>query len=229
LIHATSIRALLRRALLASALPVVACAGTSHPTYTLLIHVESDPGVPLAGAKLASGGVPLGESDANGRLELALAGNPGEAVAIDTSCPAGYRNPNEPLQIVLRPLAEQKRPEFRVRCQPLKRSMVLTVRTQNGAGLPLRYLGKEIARTDDKGAAHALLEVVPGDTVTVTLDTSAPEHAALMPQNPELKTVVPERDEIVLFDQSFTMPKAAPRKRARPQASGPQKLVAARR
>lgn len=228
MIHAPSIRALARRALLASALPLAACAAKSQSTYTLLIHVESDPGVPLAGARLSSGGAPLGQSDANGRLELVLAGNPGQALAIDTSCPSGYRNPKEPLQIVMRPLAEQKRPEFRVRCQPLTRSMVLTVRTQNGPGLPLRYLGKEIARTDGAGAAHALLEVAPGDTVTVTLDTSAPEHAALMPQNPELKTVVPERDEIVLFDQTFTVPKARAKKRVRPQASGPQKLVAVR-
>jgi hypothetical protein len=208
---------------------LAACGERVTASYDLLVRVESDPGVALAGARLASGGSALGQSDGEGLVALSLVGNPGDTVSIDTSCPEGHRSPKEPLRVVLKPLAEQKRPEFRVSCQPLKRSMVLTVRTQHGADLPVRYLGKEIARTDSSGAAHALLEVTPGESVTVTLDTSAREHAQLMPQNPELKTVVPERDEIVIFDQAFMLPKPPPQKRVRRREStGPQKLVAVR-
>jgi hypothetical protein len=45
-----------------------------------------------------------------------------------------------------------------------------------------------------------------------------------MPQNPELKVTVPERDEIVVFDQAFTRPppKRKPHKKREPK--GPQRI-----
>jgi hypothetical protein len=124
--------------------------------------------------------------------------------------------------VLLRPIAERgKRPEYHVLCPPLTRNLVLAVRASNGPNLPVRYLGKEIARTDSAGAAHALLKVSPGDTLTLTLDTS--ENAALMPQQPELKVTVPERDDIVVFDQTFTRPKPKI-KHIRKEPIGPQRI-----
>jgi hypothetical protein len=225
----TSGRRLLVSAAVAAGL-LVSCARRESATYQVLVRVESDPGKPLPGARVAIQGREQGVSDGDGVVALQLAGAPGEVVVVDTTCPSEYRPPKAPLSIVLRRTTEDRQPEFRVSCPPLKRTMVLAVRAQNGADLPVRYLGKEIARTDRGGTAHALLAVDPGETVTFMLDTGAPEHAQLMPQNPELKVVIPERDEIVILDQSFKVPAAPPKKRhVVRQPSGPQKIVRASR
>jgi hypothetical protein len=209
---------------------LAACGRKESATYQVRVRVESDPGKPLPGASVAIQGTVQGVSNGEGVVALRLAGASGEVVVVDTTCPSAYRPPKAALSIVLRHTTEDRQPEFRVSCPPIKRSLVLAVRAQNGANLPVRYLGKEIARTDQSGAAHALLAVDPGETVTVMLDTGAPEHARMMPQNPELKVVIPERDEIVILDQSFRLPPAPAKKRhVVPQPTGPQKLVRATR
>lgn len=204
---------------------LTACAGKEVPSHRAVVRVESDPGKPLAGARISYGGKHAGTSDEAGVVALELLGRPGDVVTLDTSCPDGHRPPSESVSVVLRPLRDPgKSPEYHVRCRPLTRAVVISVRAQDGPHLPVRYLGREIARTDAAGAAHALLHVPWGETITVTLDTSGAEHSALMPQNPELKLMVPDRDEIVLFDQSFSRPKERRAKRRAPAPRGPQRI-----
>lgn len=216
--------ALLRVILCASTL-LLACAPPEDASYPFVVRAESDPGVPLPGASVLRAGKALGASGADGSLSLALRGKPGENVGLEVSCPSGYRAPEKPLQVVLRPLAEQARkPEYLVFCKPELRSVVISVRAQNGAHVPLKFLGKEIARTDEHGAAHAVLKLPPGVNANFVLDTSAPEHAALRPQSPELKVTVPERDEVVLFDQPFTVEQPRVKRRREPEPSGPVRI-----
>lgn len=203
---------------LASLLLFAGCteASARAARHALAVRVESDPGAPLANVTISRDGRPLGKTNESGVLSLALSGEPGDTVPLTVTCPAGYRSPREPLSVLLRPLAKgSDSPEYRAVCRPELRSLVISVRAQNGPGLPLKYLGKEIARTDAQGAAHALLKVAPGETVNLVLDTSEGAAQQLRPQNPELRVTVPERDDIVVFDQNFTAPKAPPAKRAK--------------
>lgn len=202
-------------------LSTMGCAQKQLASYPIAVRVESDPGKPLAHVRIKARGELLGESDEAGAVQLALMGKPGDVVLLDTECPAGHDAPKSPTSVVLRPLVDARSPEYRVACRPQTRAMVVAVRAQNGAGLPLRYLGRELARTDDAGTAHALLDVAPGETVTLTLDTSA--QPKLMPKNPELKVVVPERDEIVVFDERFALPKAK-KKHVRVEPVGPERI-----
>jgi hypothetical protein len=208
---------------LAAALALVACACAPPPKrqpYNVDVHFLSDPGVPLAGATLQRGGNSLGQSGDDGLLALALEGQPGDTIELQPECPSGYRTPTAPLAVLLRELAS--RPEYTIACPPLTRTLVIAVRAQQGPHLPLRHLGTELARTDAAGVAHAVLQAKPGDTLTLTLDTSA--QPELMPQQPELRVHVPERDELFVFDQAFhrPKPKAVPRKP--PEPSGPQRI-----
>lgn len=201
------------------------CAPRVRPTYRVVVQVESDPGVPLAGARFSRAGRSLGESDAAGTFSTELRGAPGDVVSIEVQCPDGHRTPAEPLGVLLRRIEERARdPEFRVNCPPLTRQLVIAVRASNGPDLPLRYLGQQIARTSPDGAAHAVLRATPGETLTFTLDTSSSRAAKLMPQQPELKVTVPERDEIVLFDQPFTKPKPKAKPKPPPEPVGPQPI-----
>jgi hypothetical protein len=187
---------------------LVACQPVQPKPYPIAVRVQSDPGVQLPGAKLWLRGATISETDEQGVAHASLQGAPGDVLLIDVACPEGYKSPEMPLRVLLKPLgAGSQRPEFQVSCPPLFRHVVVAVRTQNASDLPVHYLGREIARTDRSGAAHAVLEASPGDTLALTLNTEEPRHKQLMPQNPELRVTVPERDEIIVFDQQFTAPK----------------------
>lgn len=207
-----------------AALLVGACAAKAPANFEVQLKVESDPGRPLANARLQRDGRTIAETDEGGSALLHLSGSPGEVVQLSVSCPSGFRSPDAPLAIVLRPLLERRVPQFRASCPPLVRNIVVAVRAQNGPDLPVKYLGKEIARTDRSGAGHALLSLPPGETATVTLDTSGAGHEQLLPRSPELKLTVPERDDVVVFDQAFTreVEKAVHHKRAK--QAGPQRI-----
>jgi len=199
------------------------CTEPPPPSYQAGIRVESDPGQPLSGAHVSISGTPLGSSDERGSLLVSLTGSPGDVVALDVTCPDGHRAPEQPLSVALRQVAQDgRRPEFRVRCQPLTRTLMVAVRAPNTQNMPLRYLGREIARTDATGTAHALLRVAPGETVTVSLDTSS--HEILLPQNPQRTLTMPERDEVVLFDQVFNKPKKHQRRSKTEVPSGPIRI-----
>ena len=200
----------------------LSCAPKPPARFDVQLKVESDPGRPVASAKLARAGQTLAETDENGSALLHLQGTPGELVALHVSCPTGFRSPDTALSITLRPLLDRRVPQYRVSCRPLLRSVVVAVRAQNGFDLPLKYLGKEIARTDKAGAGHALLSLPPGETATLTLDTSAQER--LLPRNPELKLTVPERDEVVVFDQTFSRDVERTPRRKQPKQTGPTRI-----
>jgi hypothetical protein len=214
---------------LAAALPLLCACGTpaEQPAFELTVRVESDPGTPVPHAVLTHSGHALGKSDAEGLVSFRLTGALGEAASLDVTCPTGFRAPEKPLAVTLRALVDSRRkPEYRVRCAPELRKLVVAVRAPLAVGVPVTYLGRVLARTDQDGAAHAMLELPPGESVDLVLDTSGPEHRALRPQNPELKLVVPERDDVVTFEQQFRIeqkPKAT-RRVLRPQPAGPIRL-----
>jgi hypothetical protein len=193
------------------------CAERPTPLFMIGVRVESDPGLGLPGATLSMHGRQLGVTDAEGLTIATLAGVSGETIELNVACPSGFRQPTTALLIRLRPSQRPSdRPEYRVACPPLQRRLVLAVKSE--PNLPVRVLGEQIARTDQLGVAHALLNVAPGDVVVVKLDTSA--QAGLMPRDPELRVVMPERDELVLFQQAFTKPKPKRRPRVK-EPEGP--------
>jgi hypothetical protein len=198
---------------------VFGCTPPEAPRYAVAVRVESDPGQPVDGANVSSAGKALGKTDARGLAVLALTGELGAQVALNVRCPEGFRQPSEGVSVILRPAEPNTpAPEYRVMCPPSLRSLVVSVRAPNAVNVPLRHLGKELARTDAQGAAHALLKLPPGQDLNLVLDTSAPEHHALRPRSPSFKLTVPDRDDVVLFDQAFLVdaPPAAKPKVVRP-------------
>ena len=197
-----------------SLVPLAALAGVyggctaeaaSKQQYEFVILVHGDPGRPLAGVQLTHAGEKLGASDARGTITLAANGREGETLAFEVHCPEGHRPPGKPLSIVLRRLSERdKRPQYNVSCPPLKRTLVVAVRAENGADLPVRYLGREVARTDAAGAAHVLLEADAEDSFELVLDTSG--RGGLRPTNPSARFAVGARDDVVSFQQKFESP-----------------------
>jgi hypothetical protein len=184
--------------------------------YEVTLAISGDPGRPLADVEVSHGSAPIGRSGPDGTVHLLLRGREGRAVALRVRCPDGYRSPSEPISIVLRQLGEPGvRPEWRARCEPLLRTLVIAVRAEGGPNLPVSLLGREVARTDALGAAHVLVRSAPETTVELTLDTSA--SPALRPHDPSARFEVPDHDDVAVFSQAFEAPRPARAPRRTPR------------
>ena len=195
------------------------------PPQTVVIRVNSDPGKPLKGADVLFGGSKVGVTNADGAAEIKLAGRDGEVFDVNIACPKGFESPKAPVQVTLHRLAEAgKRPEYTVQCPPKTRTIVVAVRADGVADLPVTLLGREIARTDRSGAAHVVLTLEPGEQFELVLDTSDEKFEKLKPQNPFMSFSVGNRDDIFAFDPKFEREK--PKVRWRPRApKGPTRIV----
>ncbi len=186
--------------------------------YDLTVFVEADPSEPLAGVRLLHSGQQLGVTAADGRVAVRATGNEGERIDLTISCPDGYRSPEAPLSVTLRHASEH--PEYFATCPPLSRKLVVAARLEHGAGLPIKYLGRELARSDASGVAHLVLEGEAHKTVELTVDTS--EQPQLRPKSPTARFRVGDRDEIVVLQQAFQS-RHKPVVRAQ-QPTGPKRI-----
>jgi len=178
--------------------------------------VESDPGVPLEGVRIAVDGKRVGASSATGMLRASIASQLGSLVRIEHDCPEGYRDPVEPTTLRLhdnRSLRESTLPtmEIALRCPPSKRIAVIVVRAQNGAGLPVLLNDRIVGRTNAAGVAHVSTVTAPGSELNVRLDTSM--QPLLAPRNPTRLLTVPDSHELFVIDQAFEISRRARRRR----------------
>lgn len=196
------------------------------PPQIIQIRVESDPGRPLAGADILYNGQTVAQTGPDGVGKLRLGGRDGELFDIKVVCPQGYASPERPIQVMLRRLADSdKTPEYTTSCPPSTRTVVVAVRADNGPDLPVTYLGREVGRTDDSGAAHVLLKLQPGEQFELTLDTRS-KGSEISPQNPAQTFSVGQRNDVFTFDQKFERVVARPKRYygGRPKPTGPVKI-----
>lgn len=172
-------------------------------SYDLAVRVEADPHQPLPGAKLQHAGQTLGATDEGGRVVIRATGNEGERVQLQISCPEGFKSPEAPLSVTLRRGAQ--RPEYFASCPPLSHKLVVAARLDHGAGLPIRYLGREVARSDAAGVAHLLIEAEADKAIELTIDTS--DQPLLRPKSPTARFRVGNRDDVVVLEQAFQAPR----------------------
>ncbi|HVH42032.1 MAG TPA: hypothetical protein VM925_06800 [Labilithrix sp.] len=195
------------------------------PKFTMRaeLTVTSDPGRRLANVDVLSGGVSLATTDEWGHASITLQGSEGDIVELDVSCPAGHQPP-PPLRVALRRLSEgSPSPRFDARCAPIERTVVVGIRAENGKNLPIQHLGKVVARTDEAGVAHVVLQVKPNEQVTFQLDTQeGGRKSVLRPENPTLTFIAKDRDDFVVLDQRFEIERVVARVAPRPP--GPQRL-----
>ena len=83
------------------------------------------------------------------------------------------------------------------------------------------YLGREVARSDASGVAHLVIEAETDKTIELTIDTS--EQPALRPKSPTARFRMPNRDDVVVLEQSFQAARK-PAVRIQRVASGPVRI-----
>lgn len=192
-------------------------------SYRIALRVQSDPGRPLGKARVLFEGRAAGVSDERGLVQLSVSGSEGGNVKLAVECPEGYRSPSEAISAVLRRANEGDRhAEYSVSCPPVFRTVVIAVRADRGANLPILQLGREVGRTDGSGAAHVVLKSPPEESLELTLDTSS--NPALRPHNPTTRFRVGQSDEILVFNQAFNLDPAKKRVGGAARARGPIRI-----
>ncbi len=186
------------------------------------VKVTSDPGKPLEGANVVFAGKTIATTDDTGTAKLTLTGNDGDSYEVTIKCPQKYVSPTKSTVIPLRRL-EGSTPEYDVSCPPATRTAVVAVRAENGAFLPVKHLGRIVARTDGAGAATVLLKDIEADTpVELVLDTTEKGMEVLRPQNPSSPAFLIKRsDEVFTFDQKFAIEPPKVKVFYGPKKSGP--------
>lgn len=193
----------------------------SRLTMSADVTITSDPHEGLAGANLTLGSDVVATTDEAGRASVSLSGVEGDTTEITVICPAGYQAPT-PIRVALRRLSPgSPAPRFEARCAPLERTVVVGVRAENGANLPVVHLGKIVGRTDASGVAHVVVHARVNEQLTFMLDTKSTERR-LQPENPTLTFTMKDRDDLVVLEQKFEQEKTVLRAPSRPV--GPQRL-----
>ena len=193
--------------------------------FEILINVTSDRR-PLPGAVIMKGGKEGPSTGTDGKVSVKIGGQEGESVDLTVKCPADYVSPSKPISVLLRRNTGAKLPEYEASCPPAIRHLVVAVRADNGANLPVRVLDKVVGYTDGAGAFTYAVPLRPGDGIEMMLDTSA--NSLLSPKNPSKNFPMASYDDVMTFDQKFQVAevkkKAAPRKQV-PIAIGPRRGV----
>jgi hypothetical protein len=202
---------------LVAAASCLGCSLSPQPeAFPLTLRIVSDPGEGLGGATVAYGQDEPQRSDADGRVSVRVLGRQGGIASFVVRCPDGYRSPGEPVGIVLRRFADPSAvPEHEVACPPLSRQLVVAVRAPGGGGLPVLAGGVELARTDAQGVAHVSWDLPVGESLELTLDTSA--RPELLPESPRQRYSDLSADEVALFEQPFERRKRPAIRAPRPE------------
>ena len=205
---------------LALAAGASACEEEKPPQrYRLTFEVYTDL-LPLPGAELLVRARSMGRTDAAGTLQLELPGRDGLVVPVTIRCPEGTRGPAQPIEVTLRTLnildraAAARGIVNRVNCPPVDRAVAVVVRTDRRANVPVFWQGHEVSRTDESGLAVMTFRVRPSTPIQLAMNTA--ELATLRPQNPTRQFLVPDSDEVLVWEQEFheeAAPSARPRAR----------------
>jgi hypothetical protein len=178
------------------------------PAFPVELHVENDDGRPLGDVPIQVNGKPSGASDAKGVARYQTDDPDGTQLTLEASCPADAF-PIPPFTAKVLRTPENKPLEYKLTCKSKKRSVVVSIRAENGPDLPVKYLDQVVAKTDRSGAAHVAFMLNVGDSFALSLDTS--QNEKLKPREALQRFVVDTRDEMKFFNFKFdTEKKKAP-------------------
>ncbi len=193
------------------------------PPVTVFVRVLDEAKAPVGRAEIASQSQVIATTNPEGRAEITVSGREGATYFVDVRCPAGYRSPDQPLEIRRLENGAAAPPEYVTHCSRLRHTLVVNVKTKGAAaGLPVLYLGKPVARTDADGKARVVLEGEVLERIDLQIDTSDPSLAKLHPQSPTGSFEIPNLDGETSFEVAFTKDKAP--KRVAGKKAGPVPL-----
>lgn len=198
---------------------LLGCGSAKPPVHAqranVTVHSEETRG-PVEGASIRVNGQAVGATSAEGLVELNVSGIAGDKFHVELACPEGYRPPTPDSQdVFVTPTLNGPPPRIVFHCESATRKAIVNVRAEKGPNLPVRYLGREIGRTDANGSARVTIDTAPGDTFELVLDTAGSK--TLHPQSPALSFRVDNKASVFTFAQKFTTEK--PKVKAKAKAA----------
>jgi hypothetical protein len=206
-------------------LPVLGCQEpeTMTPRHAVTISVESTPGTPLPGVEFDVDGTVIGLSDQHGLIHTMLEGREGTTIDIHHTCPEGTTSESDTKSLALisfqsvDPSANASGLQMTVRCTPNERSIAFIINADGFANLPVLIDGDEVARTDESGLAHILMDSLPNRNFQVQIATA--DFDRLRPENPQRVFTLGLEPEIFVYTPGFTeLPPPRVRRRRRRRA-----------
>lgn len=202
--------------LLVSALPLlVACQRASEVVPARLdVTVLDDTKQALADVSISVNGTAVGKTARDGSSTLHLAPSSAGHVRLAVECPEAYRAASARTLT----LTSGQQLKLGFECRPKLRTLAVVVNAPHGEGLPVLADGEPIGRVAKDGTLHAVLRRAPEAELRLMLDTAT--VPLLHPQNPVEDLLVPDHDDIIVFDQPLAMriePKRAMARSARPK------------
>lgn len=208
-------------------LPILGCQEpeTMIPRHAVTITVESTPGVALQGVEFDVAGTVIGTSDQHGLIHTMLEGREGTTIDIHHTCPEGSASESDTKSLSLisfqsiDPSSNATGLQMTVRCTPNERPVAFVVNSDGIAGLPVLIDGDEVARTDEAGLAHVVMDSLPNRNFQVQLATAGFRVA---PENPQQIFTLGAEPEVFVFDPNMTElppPRVRRRRRRRRQTT----------
>ena len=199
-------------ALLLAALAVAGCAAEELERFDVRVTVTSDEGRPLEAVPVRVDDVVVGQTDALGRLVVALPGPEGRRVTVAVTAPKGYRGGVLTRSLLLDRLvrrADGTRAPLEIAAEfaPLQRSYVLLVDVGQPA-LPVQIFGEAKAMTNSEGVAMLTVAGVPGDDLQVRVTRG--ERADLRPAFFDHSFTLPDHASVCVVDGRFTQLRRPP-------------------
>ena len=202
---------------------LAACDDSLAPStpFPIELRATSDMDDPIAGVAAHVAGRPLGRTGRDGLLRASIPGRDGDRIQVVLTPPPGHRALT-PLSVDLdlhtaAPLgggrAGPQPVHATLRLAPDQRRFALLVRA-DGQGLSVSIDGVRRQTTDAWGTALVLHHARPPASITVALEGGP--GTLFRPSRAVRTFVLPDRDDILLFDQVFReAPPGRPRGLAR--------------
>lgn len=207
---------------------LLACDLNRQPTqYRIHIHCQLADGKPVAGVQIARSlqGSPVGASDAQGNLVLALEGKrEGEEVefAIAGVPPTLVLTEADKVRhVILKNYGDLSQRtsdvKYEIRLRPKKEMYVVLVRAEQAPMLPISANGAEVAHLNSRSAAAFRTEGKPGDELKVTILAS--RGAKVKGADPTQSFLLPEGGGILSFHSSLFLKPEVVKRVATPKQS----------
>lgn len=189
----------------------------SRAKFPIEVAAKDIDGQPLAKVGVTVDGKVVGYTGADGKFAATLAERPGAQVTVGVKELDGYRWNAEPVTETLK-LNSSERPvpvSYAVIGESRKKDYMVWVKVtcdpsmpaEFCVGRPVKLAGQEVAKTDDFGYAHFLINDVPGTVNKILIDTPTvnplTDSVMAVPEDPTFEVTLDLEPQVFVIEETF--------------------------
>lgn len=180
------------------------------------VVVVDDSKASLANVAVSVNGHAAGKTSHDGTITLHAVPPHGGHVRVAVECPDGHRAASARALTI----SAGQQLNLAFECRPTLRTLAVVVNAPQAEGLTVLADGEAIGRVAKDGTLHAVLKRAPESELRLLIDTAT--APLLHPQNPIEDLLVPDHDDIVVFNQPLSLRTEPKRNTAHAQRPKPE-------